>query len=79
MEKNTKTVFDWILGSSKKRQSSKRGKRPLSSSNIPAPKYPRRKHVNRTPMSRIIKVTEFSKKVFFIEVWQLLRIDFTPK
>ena len=41
MEKNTKTVYDWILGSSKKRQSSKRGKRPLSSSNIPAPKYPR--------------------------------------
>ena len=41
MEKNTKTVFYWILGSSKKRQSSKRGKRPLSLSNIPAPKYPR--------------------------------------
>ena len=39
--KNTKTVFDWILGSAKKRQSSKKGKRPLSSSNIPAPKYPR--------------------------------------
>ncbi|XP_073230751.1 uncharacterized protein [Porites lutea] len=28
-------------GSTKKRQSSKKGKRPLSSSNIPAPKYPR--------------------------------------
>ena len=38
---NTKTVFDWILGSAKKRQSSKKGKRPFSSSNIPAPKYPR--------------------------------------
>ena len=38
---NTKTVFDWILGSTKKLQSSKKGKRPLSSSNIPAPKYPR--------------------------------------
>ena len=41
MEKNTKTVYDWILGSSKKRQSSKRGKSLPSSSNIPAPKYPR--------------------------------------
>ena len=41
MEKNTKTVFDWILGSAKKRQPSKKGERPLSSSNIPAPKYPR--------------------------------------
>ena len=41
MEKNTKTVFDWILGSAKKRQSSKKGERPLSSSNIPATKYPR--------------------------------------
>ena len=39
--KNTKTVFDWILGSAKKRQYSKKGKRPLSSSNIPAPKYSR--------------------------------------
>ena len=36
-----KSVFDWILGSTKKRQSSKKGKRPLSSSHIPAPKYPR--------------------------------------
>ena len=41
MGKSTKTVFDWTLGSTKKRQSSKKGKRPLSSSNIPAPKYPR--------------------------------------
>ena len=41
MEKNTKTVFDWILGSAKNRQPSKKGERPLSSSNIPAPKYPR--------------------------------------
>ncbi|CAH3021388.1 unnamed protein product [Porites evermanni] len=39
--KSTKTVFDWILGAAKKRQSSKKRKRPLSSSNIPAPKYPR--------------------------------------
>ena len=39
--KNTKTVFDWILGSTKKPQSSKKGKRPLPSGNIPAPKYPR--------------------------------------
>ena len=37
----TTAVFDWILGSAKKRQSSKKGKRPSSSSNIPAPKYPR--------------------------------------
>ena len=37
----TTTVFDLILGSAKKRQSSKKGKRPLSSSNIPVPKYPR--------------------------------------
>ena len=37
----TTTVFDWILGSAKKRQSSKKGKSPSSSSNIPAPKYPR--------------------------------------
>ena len=36
-----KSVFDWILGSTKKRPSSKKGKRPLSSSHIPAPKYPR--------------------------------------
>ena len=41
LEKKTATVFDWILGSARKRQSSKKGKRPLSSSNIPAPKYPR--------------------------------------
>ena len=41
MGKNTKTVFDWILGSTKKLQSSKKGKRPLSSSYIPAPKYTR--------------------------------------
>ena len=37
----TTTVFDLILGSAKKRQSSQKGKRPSSSSNIPAPKYPR--------------------------------------
>ena len=37
----TTAVFDWILGSAKKRQSSKKGNRPSSSSNIPAPKYPR--------------------------------------
>ena len=37
----TTTVFDLILGSAKKRQSSKKGKRPSSSSNIPALKYPR--------------------------------------
>ena len=41
MGKNTKTVFDGILGSTRNRQSSKKGKRPLSSSNIPAPKCPR--------------------------------------
>ena len=35
------TVVDWILGSAKKRQSSKKGRRPSSSSNIPALKYPR--------------------------------------
>ena len=40
-EKNNYNSIDWILGSAKKRQSSKKGKRPLSSSNIPAPKYPR--------------------------------------
>ena len=38
---NIKTVSDWILGLTKKLQSSKKGKRPLSSSNIPAPKYAR--------------------------------------
>ena len=36
----TTAVFDWILGLPKKRQSSKKGERPLSSNNIPAPKYP---------------------------------------
>ena len=39
--KNSKTVFDWILGLAKKRQSSKKDKRPLCSSYIPAAKYSR--------------------------------------